>query len=175
MTISWSLLQFFTKLYLSPQTTLLDKEIYRCLSYSTFWSTKSLEIWQKLLKMWKLVHFEVFVIFGRMFCVFFQQKTLSNFYQKPLFLVERLHFSKPPSFSKSTENLHKIFKNLIFLYFCQFRSEFDAFFLNKLLLPLQNAPGQQSVSLLNVCEILSHHGFKKIHKNWIKFSKIWTF
>ena len=113
---------FFTKLHSSPQTTLMDNEIIRCWSYSTFWSTKSLEIWQKLYKKWKKWYILKFPSFLVANSAFFSVENfvyfLTNaFLTTNLFLVERLQFFKPPSFSKSTKKLHKIFKNLIFVVF----------------------------------------------------------
>ena len=179
MTISWSLLQFFfTKLHLSQQTNLLDNEIIRCWSYLTFWSTKSLEIWQKLLKKmknWYILKFSSILVANCAF-FFFSRKLrllLNKYLTTNLFLVERLYFSKPPSFSKSTQKLQKIFKNLNFLVILGLNlmnfSKTNCFYLFK------KTPGQQIVSLLNVWEILSHQVIRKKHKNWIKFSKIWVF
>ena len=194
------------------------------------------------MKNWYILKFSSFLVANYVF--FFSVENLVDFLTKAslttnLFLVERLYFFKPPSFSKSTQQLHKIFKNLNFWYFCQFRSEFDAFFHHKLLLTLQKSPRttncflvervwdsklpsfckntqklnkifknlnflvffvnfgvnlmhfsgtncfylfkkaprtrQQSVSLLNVVDVLSHQVFRKIDKSCIKFSKIWIF
>ena len=90
----------------------------------------------------KLVHFEVFVIFGALFVRFFSSRKLCLHINKSLLDNEFVpcwtsFIFKQPNFSKSTQKLHKVFKNLYFWYFCQFRSEFDAFSQHKLLLPLQ--------------------------------------
>ena len=87
---------FFSKLHLSPQTTLLDNEIIRCWSYSTFWSTKPLEIWQKLhkkVKNWYILKFSSFLVakWAFLFSVelFVYALTIASLTSN-LFLVERL-------------------------------------------------------------------------------------
>ena len=87
---------------------------------------------QKLHKSYKQCFFLCFCQFRSEFDAFFNTNCFYLFEETSttthLFLTERPQHSKPPSFSKSTQKLQKFFKNLIFLYFCQFRSEFDAFF-----------------------------------------------
>ena len=66
-----------------------------------------------------VIHFEVLVNFGRKLCVFFSVENLVYFFTKAslttnLILVGRLYFSKLSSFSKNTQKLHNIFKNLSF-------------------------------------------------------------
>ena len=149
----------FKKLHLSPQTTLLDNQIIRCWSYSTFWSTKSLEIRQKLVKVKNsyILKFSSFLVAN---CAFFSVENFVYFLTKAsqttiLFLVERLLFSKQ-NLEKYTK-LNKNFKNLNFLVFltilvriwCIFPAQI-AFTSSK------KPPGQRIVWLLNVCRILSH-------------------
>ena len=69
----------------------------------------------KKVKNWYfLVLILAFFSFGNCVCFSKKASQTTNF-----FLVERLHFSKPPSFSEKRQKLQKFF---------QFRSEFDAFF-----------------------------------------------
>ena len=79
-------------------------------------------------------------------------------------------------FRKIDNNCIKFSKIWIFKYFCQFRSEFDAFFLAEIALISSKKPlGQQFLSFLNVFNILSHQVIRKVDKNCMKFSKIWSF
>ena len=103
---------FFTKLHLSPQTTLLDNEIVRCWSYSTFWSTKTLEIWQKLLKkvkIWYILKFPSFLVAN---CAFFLQELL---WQRIWSLLNVFNFPGHQGFQKTRRNCIKFSKNLNFL------------------------------------------------------------
>ena len=87
--------------------------------------------------------FCIFVSFGLKLMHFFKTNSFYLFKKASTtthwFLFERLEHSKPPSLSKSTQKLHKSFKNLNFHVLCQFRFKFDAFFQHKLLLSLQGS------------------------------------
>ena len=98
---------------------------------------------QKLHKISKIWFFCIFVNFGvnlmhffNINCFYLVKETTTT---TNLFPTERLQNSKTPSLSKSTQKLHKISKFWFFLYFCQFRSQFDAFFQHQLLLSLQRS------------------------------------
>ena len=88
-----------------------------------------------------------------------------------LFLYERLQHSKPPSLSKSTQKLHKSFKNLTFQVFCPFRSKFDAFFQHKLLLSLQRSLSDNESF---PCLTFWHSKPPNFLKNRQKFSSIFV-
>ena len=95
------------------------------------------------MKTWNSVHFWVFVTIGRNLslfslnnCVYFQVKSsrIMN-----AFLVERLHILIHQVFQKLVKNFIETWKICIFWFFCQFRSEFGAFFQNKKHLSLQRS------------------------------------
>ena len=74
---------YFTKLHLSPQTTLLDTKIIRGWKYITFQSIKSSEVWQKLnrnVKNWYILKFLSFLVAN---CAFFSLQNFVYFLKKP--------------------------------------------------------------------------------------------
>ena len=124
---------FFTKLHLSPQTTLLDNGIICVWKYLTFWSMKSFRNLTKVSwKREKSVQFELlsFLVAN---CAFSSFQNFVYFLKKAflttnLFIVERLWNFKLPRFSKITQKLHKILKIWIFCVFVNFGQNFMHFF-----------------------------------------------
>ena len=88
------------------------------------------------------------------------------------FVFERLQHSKPPSLSKSTQKLHKSFKNLNLSIAVQIWCIFST---QIAFMSSRKPPGQRIFSLFFVFDILSSQVFRKIDKKCIKIFKILNF
>ena len=116
---------FIEKLSLFLKKSLPDNQFVFLLNVFEIRSHQGFPKFHKnCIKFLKTRIFCVFVNFGQILMHFFKTNCFHLFKDATattsLLLSECLQHSKPPNFSKSTQKLHKSFKNPNFQVFCQF-------------------------------------------------------
>ena len=158
-----------------------DNELFR---FERLWDSKPLsrsKNREKLNKIFKNLKILVFLnnfgvklmLFSSTNCFYlFKEDSRTTMF----FLLNVFDILSHQVFRKIDKNCMNFLKIWDFKYFCQFRSKFNAFFPAKIaFISLKKPLGQRIFLFLNVFDILSHEVIRKIDKNCMKFSKVWSF
>ena len=125
---------------------------------------------QKKVKNRYILKFSSFLVAN---CVFYFNNLSFSFltkaWQRICSLLNVFNFLSHQVFRKVHKNRIKLSKTWIFWCFCLFRFEFDAFFKNKLLFPLQKSPRTTNIFLV---ERLRHSKPPSLSKNRQKLHEI---